>query len=75
MANQMITLAQRVLQQAQASGGIPNQNAPWAQAGISAIMNGDAQTGQQIANNLCQSYGLTPDQAVNQVLQRIKLPF
>lgn len=73
MANSMIALAQRVLQQG--AGNIPNQNAPWAQAAINAIMNGDAQTGQQIADNLCQSYGLTRDQALSQVLQHIKLPF
>lgn len=73
MANLMIALAQRVLQRS--GGNIPNQNAPWAQAAITAIMNGDAQTGQQIADNLCQSYGLTRDQAMNQVAQNIRLPF
>lgn len=73
MANPVLTLAQRVIQRG--SGNMSNQNAPWAQAAINAIMNGDAQAGQQIANNLCQSYGLTPDQALNQVLQNIRLPF
>lgn len=73
MPNPILALAQRVLQQG--AGNIPNQNAPWAQAAINAIMTGDAQSGQQIANNLCQSYGITPDQALNQVMQNIKLPF
>ena len=73
MVNPMLTLAQRILQRA--GGNIPNQNAPWAQAAINAIMNGDEQAGQQLANNLCQSNGLTPDQALSQVMAQIKLPF
>lgn len=31
-----------------------------------AIQSGDAQRGQQIAQNLCDSYGVTPEQAVEQ---------
>lgn len=37
---------------------------PWAQAGISAVLNGDAKAGTEIANNICQSYGSTPEQII-----------
>ena len=70
--NEMILkLAQTVIQRN------PNriQNAPWAQSAINAIMNNDANSGAQIADNLCQSYGLTREQALNQISQSIKLPF
>ena len=45
-------------------------NTPWAQQAVSAIMNGDAATGAQIANNLCSSYGTTPMNAVQMAIQR-----
>ncbi len=73
MANPMIQMAQAVLQKGM--NQMPNGNAPWAAAAINAIMTGDEKTGQQIANNLCQSMGLTPEQAVAQVRQNLKLPF
>ena len=70
--NEMILkLAQTVIQRN------PNriQNAPWAQNGINAIMNNDAQSGMQLADSLCKSYGLSREQALNQISQSIKLPF
>lgn len=43
----------------------PNvQQVPWAQAGINAILNNDAKAGEQLANNLLQSMGMTKDQAM-----------
>lgn len=43
----------------------PNvQQVPWAQAGINAILNNDAKAGEQLANNLLQSMGMTRDQAM-----------
>lgn len=73
MANPMVQMAQAVLQRGM--NQMPNGNAPWAAAAINAIMTGDEKTGQQIANNLCQSMGMTPQQAVAQVRQNLKLPF
>lgn len=39
---------------------------PQAQNYISIIRSGDADRGEQIARNLCNTYGMTPDQAVSQ---------
>lgn len=41
-------------------------NNPQAQNYLRVIQSGDAQQGEQIARNLCQTYGMTPDQAVQQ---------
>ena len=41
-------------------------NNPNARAMIQAVQSGDAEAGQRIARNLCQSYGVTPEQAVQQ---------
>lgn len=37
---------------------------PFAQAGINAILNNDAKTGEQLANNILQSLGMTKEQAL-----------
>ena len=43
----------------------PNiQQTPLAQAGINAILSNDAKAGEQLANNLLQSMGMTRDQAM-----------
>lgn len=39
---------------------------PQAQAMLEVLKSGDAQRGQQIANNICQSMGVTPQQAVQE---------
>lgn len=64
MANnkQLMYFAQRMIQNNQ--NRIPNT--PWAQAAVNAIMNGDAKSGEQIARNLCNSNGVTPQQALEQ---------
>ena len=41
-------------------------NNPNAQEMINVIQSGDFQRGQQIAQNLCQSNGITPEEAVKQ---------
>lgn len=47
-------------------------NAPWKDAAIQAIQNGDQQTGQQLAQNILQSYGFSsPEEAVRQGLQNL----
>ena len=39
---------------------------PNAQSMLGVIQQGDSQKGEQIARNLCQSYGVTPEQAFEQ---------
>lgn len=41
-------------------------NNPNAQQMIDVIRRGDAAQGEQIANNLCQTYGISRDQAIQQ---------
>ena len=50
-------------------------NAPWAEAAINAVMNGDAKAGEQIANNLMQSMGMNKEQIMQMARQRFNLPF
>jgi len=42
---------------------------PNAQAMIDVIRNNDSVQGEQIARNICNSYGLTPEQATAQARQ------
>ena len=37
---------------------------PFAQAGINAILNNDSKTGEQLANNILSSMGMTKEQAL-----------
>lgn len=39
-------------------------NNPRAQDMISVIQNGDSERGEKIAENLCQTYGVTKEQAL-----------
>ena len=41
-------------------------NNPQAQNYLRVIQSGDAEQGEQMARNLCNTYGVTPDQAVQQ---------
>lgn len=50
-------------------------NNPNAKGMLQAIQNGDNAKGEQIARNLCNSYGITPDQAVQQAKRFFNLPF
>lgn len=50
-------------------------NAPWAEAAINAVMNGDVKAGEQIANNLMQSMGMNKEQVMQMARQRFNLPF
>lgn len=45
----------------------PNvRNNPQAQEYLNVISSGDSQKGQQIAENLCKTYGMTKEQAIAQ---------
>ena len=55
--------------------GNPNiANNPNAQEFLNVIRNNDDARGKQIAQNLCDSYGLTTDQAVQQAKRFFGLP-
>lgn len=47
---------------------------PQAQAMVQVLQSGDAQKGQQIAQNLCQTYGITPEEAVKQATSFFNIP-
>ena len=69
--SKMLNFAQRLVQTNQ--NNLPN--APWRDAAINAIMSGDAQAGQQIANNIMQSMGMTKEQMMEQAKRQFNLPF
>lgn len=69
--SKMLNFAQRLVQTNQ--NNLPN--APWKDAAINAIMSGDAQAGQQIANNIMQSMGMTKEQMMEQARKQFNLPF
>lgn len=55
--------------------GNPNvANNPNAQEFLNVIRNNDDVRGKQIAKNLCDSYGLTTDQAIQQAKRFFGLP-
>ena len=42
----------------------PNiSNSPWAEEAMNAILTGDSKKGSAIAENLCNSYGVSRDEA------------
>ena len=69
--SKMLNFAQRLVQTNQ--NNLPN--APWRDTAINAIMSGDAQAGQQIANNIMQSMGMTKEQMMEQARKQFNLPF
>ena len=71
MPDLALLLAQRALQ----TNRDKVQNAPWAQTAINAIMSGDAATGAQLAANLCNSMGMTQEEAIQQIKSSLNLPF
>lgn len=54
---------------------LKTSNAPWAQAGIDAIMNGDSAKGEEIADNLCKSFGMSREQMLAEARKRMNIPF
>lgn len=53
----------------------PNiQQTPLAQAGINAILSNDAKAGEQLANNILNSMGMTKEEAL-QIARERNLPF
>lgn len=52
-------------------------NNPMAKEILSVIQRNDVQKGEEIARNICNAYGITPEQAMQQAMAFIssKLPF
>lgn len=48
-------------------------NNPNAKQMLDCIKNNDAETGKKIAKNLCSSYGIKPEDAVNQARQFFRI--
>lgn len=63
----MITPMQFLQAQIQNNPSIANN--PQAQNYIQVLQSGNAQAGQQIAENLLKTYGMTKEQGMNQVRQ------
>lgn len=51
------------------------QNNPQAQQYIQVLMSGDAQKGQELASNICGSFGISPEQGVQEAQQFIQKQF
>ena len=49
------------------------KNNPMAKEYINVIASGDAMKGEQIANNICSSYGLRREDAIKQARQFFKM--
>lgn len=49
-------------------------NNPQAQNLIQVIQNGNSEEGQKIAQNLCQTYGISPEDAIKQAKQFFHIP-
>ena len=50
------------------------QSNPQAQQMLNVIMSGDSVRGQQIAQNLCKSMGITPEDAVTNAKRFFNMP-
>lgn len=48
-------------------------NSPQGQQFLKILQSGDVQAGQQMAQNLCQSYGITPEQALAKSMQFFRI--
>lgn len=64
----LLQTAQSFIQQIKQNNQENNlANTPWRQAAINAIMTGDKEKGQELANNILQSYGFSsPEEAIQQ---------
>lgn len=66
MNNPMSTLLNMAMQNSNIA------NNPRAQEMLRVIQSGDAQKGQQIAMNLCKTYGVSKEQAVSMATEYFK---
>lgn len=59
-------LAQQIIQNQANNGNLPS----WGPEGLNAIMTGNSQKGEELANNLLASYGITKEKAMEIARQR-----
>lgn len=73
MANSLLQAAQQFVGQVINSNVDKNlPNTPWKQSALNAIMSGDKAKGEQLANNIMQSYGFSsPQEAIQKGLQNL----
>lgn len=45
------------------------QQSPQMQQYLQVIQSGDSQRGEELARNICQTYGITPEEGVRQAKQ------
>lgn len=71
--NNLLSAAQQFIGQVVSSNLQASMlNTPWRDSAIQAIQTGDQQTGQQLAQNIMQSYGFTsPEEAIRVGLQNL----
>lgn len=48
---------------------------PQAQSMLQVIQTGDEQQGEQIARNLCQTMGISPEEATKQAKSFFRIPY
>lgn len=68
----MLDIRQFALNMLQRNPNVANN--PQAQGYLEVIQNNDSEKGQQIAENICKSYGMTKEEALNRAKQFFGLP-
>lgn len=66
-------MQQMLMQQAMSDPRIANN--PQAQQALRILQSGDAKAGEEMARNLCQTYGMDPNQGVAQAQQAFRNQF
>lgn len=66
-------IQQMLMQQAMSNPRIANN--PQAQQVMRILQSGDAKAGEEMARNLCQTYGIDPNQGVAQAQQAFRNQF
>lgn len=68
----MLSPLNAILNMAQSNPNIANN--PQAQAMLNVVKSGDAQKGEEIARNLCNTMGITPEEATKQAANFFNIP-
>ena len=68
----MLSPLNAILNMAQSNHNIANN--PQAQAMLNVVKSGDAQKGEEIARNLCNTMGITPEEATKQAANFFNIP-
>lgn len=68
----MLSPLDAILNMAQSNPNIANN--PQAQAMLNVVRSGDSKKGEEIARNLCNTMGITPEEAANQAANFFNIP-